>query len=127
VGAHRNTVDAGPHWLTINDVTRLFVAARLATAQQQYVCAATLFGLAGQMHSQVHYAIAGPMRALADAALATAREALEPAVFTEAYSDVYDASAAALLGSKPRLARRMLAAFMRRSPSAITVLPKPLP
>ena len=68
------------------EVARLFVAARLATAQQQYRRAATLFGLAEQVHSQIHYAIAGPMRALADAALATVRDALEPAVFAEAFA-----------------------------------------
>ncbi|MFZ4656809.1 MAG: ATP-binding protein [Caldilineaceae bacterium] len=67
-------------------VARLWVAARLATAQQQYVRAATLFGLAEQAHSQIHHAIGGPMRALADAALATVQATLEPAAFTEAFA-----------------------------------------
>ena len=75
-----------PQWITMHEVARLWVAARLATAQQQYLRAATLFGLADQAHSQVHYAIAGPMRALADAALATVQAALEPAVFAEAFA-----------------------------------------
>ncbi len=74
-----------PHRLTIFQVTRLFVAARLATAQQQCQRAATLFGLADQVHSQIHYAIAGPVRSLADAALATVREMLDPAVFAAAF------------------------------------------
>ncbi len=78
--------EAGPHRLTVNDVTRIFVAARLATAQQQFVRAATLFGLADQLHSQVHNAIAGPMLALADAALATVRAALAPDRFVAAWA-----------------------------------------
>jgi predicted ATPase len=76
---------AEPYRITIFQVTRLFVAARLATAQQ-YLRAATLFGLADQAHSQIHYAIAGPMRTLAEAALATVREALGPEVFAEAFA-----------------------------------------
>lgn len=77
---------ADPQWITIHEVTLVWVAARLATAQQQYLRAATLFGLADQAHSQVHYAIGGPMRALANAALATVQAALEPAVFAEAFA-----------------------------------------
>jgi tetratricopeptide (TPR) repeat protein len=80
------THHADPHRITIYEVERLWVAARLATAQEQYQRAATLFGLADQAHSQIHYAIAGPMRALADAALTTARAALEPAIFAEAFN-----------------------------------------
>ena len=68
------------------EVMRLFIAARLATAQQQYRRAATLFGLAEQTHSQIHHVIAGPMRSLADAALATVRMALEPAIFAAAFT-----------------------------------------
>ena len=78
--------DANPHKITIYEVMRLFVAARLATAQQQCPRAATLFGLADQAHSQIHYVIGGPMRALADAALATVRAVLEPAIFAEAFA-----------------------------------------
>ena len=63
---------------------QLWVAARLATAQQQYLRAATLFGLAEAAHRQIRSAIAGPMRALADTALATVRDALEPVVFAQA-------------------------------------------
>lgn len=72
--------------ITTEAVQRLWVAARLATAQQQYPRAATLFGLAEQAHGQIHHAIGGPMRALADAALATVQAALEPAVFAEAFT-----------------------------------------
>jgi hypothetical protein len=78
--------DANPHQITIYEVGRLFVFARLATAQQKYQRAATLFGLADQAHNQVHYAIVGPIRALADGALATVREALDPADFAEAFT-----------------------------------------
>ena len=77
---------AEPQQITIDQVLRLFIAARLATAQQQYARAATLFGLADQIHSQIHYAIAGPIRTLADAALAIVQAALEPAVFVEAFA-----------------------------------------
>jgi hypothetical protein len=38
------------------------------------------------MHGQIHYAIAGPMRALADAALVTVSTALAPAVFAQAFA-----------------------------------------
>lgn len=92
-------VDAAAHWLaqsltyraepraiTIYEVERCWLAARLATAQQQYQRAAVLFGLAEQMHRQVHHAVGGPMRALADAALATAQAALGPIVFAEAFA-----------------------------------------
>jgi len=77
---------ADPHRITIFQVTRLFVAARVATVQQQYLRAAILFGLANQVHSQIAYAIAGPIRALADAALARVQAALDPAVFAEAFA-----------------------------------------
>ncbi|MEZ4731566.1 MAG: hypothetical protein R3E79_30985 [Caldilineaceae bacterium] len=78
--------DTDPDRNRLFQVERLFVAARLATAQQQYHRAATLFGLAEQAHSQIHHCIGGPMRTLADAALATVQAALEPAVFAEAFA-----------------------------------------
>lgn len=78
--------DADPHRITISEVGWLWVAARLATAQQRYPRAATLFGLADQIHSQVHYVIAGPMHSLADAALATVQAALDPALFAKAFA-----------------------------------------
>ena len=70
---------------TVSELERLFIGARLATAQQQFLHAASLFGLAEQVHSHIHHVIGGPMRDLADAALATVQAALEPAVFTEAF------------------------------------------
>ena len=76
---------ADPHIITIDQLQRLFVAARLAVAQQRYARAATLFGLAGQVHSDIHNVIAGPMRALADDALAAVRAALEPGLFAAAF------------------------------------------
>lgn len=72
--------------VTIYTVQRLFVAARLAAAQANYLRAATLFGLVDQMHNRIHYAIAGPMRSLADATLAIAQAALDPLRFDEAFA-----------------------------------------
>ena len=77
---------ADPRQITLDEVERLLIAARLATAQQQYLRAATLFGLADEAHSQIHNAIAGPTRSLADAALVTVREGLDPVVFAEAFA-----------------------------------------
>jgi ATP/maltotriose-dependent transcriptional regulator MalT len=84
--AQRLTYHVEPKWITIHEVTLFWVAGRLATAQQEYLRAATLFGVADQAHSQIHDAIAGPVRAFADAALATVRAALDPAVFDEAFA-----------------------------------------
>ena len=67
-------------------VVRLFIAARVATAQAQYRRAATLFGLADQVHNQIEYVIAGPIRTLAEVALVKVREALDPVVFAEAFA-----------------------------------------
>jgi predicted ATPase/transcriptional regulator with XRE-family HTH domain len=77
---------ADPRQITHDTVERLLIAARLATAQEQYPRAATLFGLAEQTHQQVRYVIGGPLRAPADAALATVRAALEPALFAEMFA-----------------------------------------
>ncbi len=77
---------ADPHQITLDTVERLFVAARLATAQQQYRRAALLFGLAEATHNAIQTVLAQPMRALADAALATVQAALEPAAFAEAFA-----------------------------------------
>jgi hypothetical protein len=77
---------ADPHRITIYELERLWVVARVATAQQHYQQAATLFGLADQAHSRIHYVYAGPVRALAEAALATVRAALDPAVFAKAFA-----------------------------------------
>ena len=76
---------ADPHLITIYEVQRLLVAARLATAQQEYPRAATLFGLADQAYGHIRYVVAGPMRTLADAALATVQAALDVDVFAEAF------------------------------------------
>lgn len=80
------TQEADTGKIIIYEVVRLFVAARLATAQQQYKRAALLFGLAEQANSQIHHAYTVPLRLPADAALATVREALEPAIFAEAFA-----------------------------------------
>lgn len=44
------------------------------------------FELAEQAHSQIHYAIGGPIRALANVELAMVRAALDAAVFAEAFA-----------------------------------------
>jgi tetratricopeptide (TPR) repeat protein len=80
------TQEANPGIIIIYEVVRVFVAAHLATAQGQYRRAATLFGLAEQANSQIHHAYAGPLRARTDAALATVRAALDPAIFAEAFA-----------------------------------------
>ena len=78
--------EADPGIIIIYEVIRLFVAARVATAQGRYQRAATLFGLAEQANSQIHYVYAGPMCTQTDAALATVRAALSPDVFAEAFA-----------------------------------------
>ncbi|MEZ4869380.1 MAG: BTAD domain-containing putative transcriptional regulator [Caldilineaceae bacterium] len=77
---------AQPKRGSFDEVQRCWVAARLATAQQDYPRAATLFGFAEQAHGQIHHVISGPMRALADEALATVEAALEPAIFAAAFA-----------------------------------------
>jgi predicted ATPase len=73
-------------WLSTEVVDCLWVAARLATAQQAYERAATLFGMAEAMRRRVHYPVHGPRRAPVDAALATVQAALEPDVFAAAFA-----------------------------------------
>lgn len=58
----------------------------MSTAQQQFVRAATLFGLAEQLRHHTGYELLGPVRSLVDAALATVQAALDPAVFAAAFS-----------------------------------------
>jgi tetratricopeptide (TPR) repeat protein len=72
-------------WLSTEVVDCLWVAARLATAQQRYTRAAMLFGLAEQVCRRIRYHGNGVMRPAVDAALATVQTALEPAVFAEAF------------------------------------------
>jgi predicted ATPase/transcriptional regulator with XRE-family HTH domain len=78
--------DADPNWITFDLVERLWVAARLAAAQQWHERAATLFGLAEQVRGHLHYELVGPVRPLVDAALATVRAALDAEVFAEAFA-----------------------------------------
>jgi hypothetical protein len=80
------TQEAEPGIIIIYEVIRVFVAAHLATAQGRYHRAATLFGLAEQANSQIHYVYAGPMRTQTDAALATVRAALSSDVFAEVFA-----------------------------------------
>ena len=80
------TNHANPRWIRTELVDCLWVAARLATAQQHYRCAATLFGLAEQVGSRIGYVPAGPVRPLNDAAQVTVREALRKATFAEAFA-----------------------------------------
>ncbi len=75
-----------PHKLSIDQIELFLIAARLATAQGQYQRAVTLFGVVEQISQHLDYVYAGPMRSLADAALATVRGALSPAVFAQAFA-----------------------------------------
>ncbi|MCB0189667.1 MAG: hypothetical protein KDE31_35595, partial [Caldilineaceae bacterium] len=75
-----------PHQNAIGAFTRILFAARLATAQQQHGRAATLFGYASRMHSHHYEVLAGPIRTLADAALATVQAALDPVLFAKAFA-----------------------------------------
>ena len=77
---------ANPRWPRTELVDCLWVAARLATAQEQYQRAATLFGLAEQVGARIHYAPIEPIRPLIETALATIREALPPDLFAEAFT-----------------------------------------
>jgi predicted ATPase/DNA-binding SARP family transcriptional activator len=77
---------AHPRWIRIELVECVWVAARLATAQQQFVRAATLFGLAEQLRRQTRYELLEPVRSLVDAALATVRQALGAEHFAEAFT-----------------------------------------
>ncbi len=70
----------------IGQVESLLVAARLATAQGAYPRAASLFGLAEKVRSQIGFEPVGPVRLLADAALATARASLDAVRFDEAFT-----------------------------------------
>ncbi|MEZ4617363.1 MAG: BTAD domain-containing putative transcriptional regulator [Caldilineaceae bacterium] len=84
--AHSMVYQAKLRWLSTEVVDCLWVAARLATMQQQYEQAATLFGLAEQVRRRVYYPGNGVMRPAVDAALATVQAALEPAAFAEAFA-----------------------------------------
>jgi hypothetical protein len=75
-----------PRSLTVFQVEQIFVAARLATAQQHYQRAATLFGLAEQISSRLHYSYGGPMHSQIDAALAAVQAAIEPVDFAKAFT-----------------------------------------
>ena len=74
-----------PHKIAINQVELLLIAARIATAQRHYQRAALFFGQVREISGRLDYIYAGPMRALADAALATVRGKLDPPVFAEAF------------------------------------------
>ena len=80
------TYHANPRWVRTELVDCLWVAARLATAQQQYQRAATLFGLVEQVGQRIRYAPVEPVQSLVNAALATVQAALEPAAFAEAFA-----------------------------------------
>ena len=80
------SADSRSRGIITHQVVRLFVAARLAAALEQYAAAAILFGLASQAHSRIQHAIAGPIRMLADEALAMVREALGTEHFDAAFA-----------------------------------------
>jgi len=75
-----------PQRITITELQRLFIAARLATVQGEYKRAAMLFGLAEAAHGQIHHIYAGPMLPLVNAALTTVHKALGAEVFDGAFA-----------------------------------------
>ncbi len=77
---------SNPRRIRIDQMERIFVAARLAAAQQHYQHAAALFGLAEQISSRLAYVVTGPRWSAMDTALATVRTTLEPLVFAEAFA-----------------------------------------
>jgi hypothetical protein len=77
---------AVPLRITLLELQILLIAGRLSTAQEQYVRAATVFGLAEAAHHQLHHIYAGPMVPLVETALATVRATLDPTVFAEAFA-----------------------------------------
>jgi tetratricopeptide (TPR) repeat protein len=72
--------------MKIEQLELLWLVARLATAKRAYPRAATLFGLAEKVRSQIGYEPVGPARRLADAGLSKARAALGPSLFAEAFA-----------------------------------------
>ena len=62
------------------------MAACLATAQQHYRRAATLFGLAEQISNRLDYVMAGPLCSVVGTTLAMVQAEMEPAVFAEAFA-----------------------------------------
>ncbi len=77
---------ANPQQVTRDEVERLFIAARLATAQRRYQHAALLFGLAEATHHAIQTVLAQPLRDRVDVAQVTVRSALDPNAFTEAFA-----------------------------------------
>jgi tetratricopeptide (TPR) repeat protein len=75
-----------PRWHTIDQVERLFLAARLVTEQRRYLRAALLFGLADQLSTRINYIPAEPVRSRIDTALGTVRAALDAAVFANQFA-----------------------------------------
>lgn len=73
-------------WYTFEFVDLLFVAARLAVAQQAYALAATRFGLAEQMCNRAGQLQSTAMRPQIEIALATVRGKLGAAHFAEAFA-----------------------------------------
>lgn len=73
-------------WYTFEFVDLLFVAARLAVAQQAYALAAMRFGLAEQMCNRVGQLQSAAMRPQIEIALATVRGKLDATHFAEAFT-----------------------------------------
>lgn len=75
----------GPAWVRIIQVEQFWVAARLAAAQQDFLRAATLFGLAERLSSDLDYVATGPWRLTVDGALVAVRAALA-LLFAQAFA-----------------------------------------
>lgn len=77
---------SSPRRIRIDQMERLVVAARLAAAQEDYLRAATLFGLVEQIGSYLDYVVTGPRRLAMDTALATVQAALDVDLFAKAFT-----------------------------------------
>lgn len=89
VAAEQYVAAAGQHFAYARYVRPelvdcLYIAARLAVAQESYLRAAALFGLAHRQHREIRHRLDAPMRPLVAAALQAVRCALPPSAFAEA-------------------------------------------
>jgi hypothetical protein len=78
--------DADPDRAGIYQVERILTAARIAAALGRMPRAAALFGLAERLRSPLNFEFAGPMRRLAEDAMAATRAALGDLAFAEGFA-----------------------------------------
>ena len=97
VNARWVTAEMGEGWLAL---------ARLFTLRKQFVPAATVFGIVRRLQLEIHHTFDGPIRPLAEAALATVQAALTPATFAEALNAGQQMTLAEAFATFPASARR---------------------